>query len=304
MIQTPVQSALTRIVYLNGDFIPQDEAKVSILDRGFLFGDSIYEVIPVYQGVPFRLPQHLARLRGGLDAIELATPYSDEDWTDIIIQLVAQNGHGNQSLYLQVTRGITGPRSHAIPTNITPTVLVMSSLLSTPMLEQVETPQTQSAICVNDFRWGHCNIKTTSLLANVMLRQQAQHAGVDEAILIRNGQLTEGAASNIFVVKDGVVRTPPEGPNLLGGITRDLLIEIMAQHYIECRQEPISQQALADADEIWVTSSTKEIAPLVSLDGSPINQGLPGPLWKTVAKHYIAFKRALCAPTHSKQDKS
>ncbi|MBV1870350.1 MAG: D-amino acid aminotransferase [Gammaproteobacteria bacterium] len=299
-MQTPVESALTRFVYLNGEFIPQDEAKVSVLDRGFLFGDSIYEVIPVYQGVPFRLPEHLARLRSCLDSIALTTPCSDEDWTKIITQLIAHNGHGNQSLYLQVTRGTTDLRSHTIPPNITPTVLVMSSLLSTPTLEHIETPQTLSAICVNDFRWGHCDIKTTSLLANVMLSQQAQHAGVDEAILLKDGQLTEGAASNIFVVKDGVVHTPPKGPNLLGGITRDLLIEIMAQHHIEYRQEPVSRQALVDADEIWVTSSTKEIAPIVSLDGTPVNNGLPGPLWKTVAKHYIAFKRALCTPTHSK----
>ncbi|MBL4607766.1 MAG: D-amino acid aminotransferase [Pseudomonadales bacterium] len=292
MIKTPRNS----VVYLNGSFIPQQDAKISILDRGFLFGDSIYEVIPVYQGVPFRLSQHLQRLHYSLDAIKLVTPFTDEAWTEIIHSLVAHNGHGSQSIYLQITRGAASTRDHAIPADIKPTVLLMSSPLSTPSLEHVEAPSALTAICVNDFRWGHCDIKSTSLLANVMLRQQAQEAGVDEAILIRNGQLTEGSASNVFIVKDQIVLTPPKSEYLLGGITRDLLIEIMAQHHIECRQESIPQQALVEADEIWVTSSAKELAPLTSLDGLAINQGLPGPLWKKVAELYISFKRQLCVP--------
>ena len=202
MIQPPIQALQHPIVFLNGSFVPQQDAKISILDRGFLFGDSIYEVIPVYQGLPFRLPQHLTRLRSCLDAIQLSSPYSDQQWTDIIDQLVAHHGHGNQSIYLQVTRGATNTRDHAIPIGISPTVLLMSSPLTTPSLEHIENPQTLTATCVNDVRWSHCDIKTTSLLANVMLRQQAQQAGVDEAILIREGLLTEGSASNIFIVKD------------------------------------------------------------------------------------------------------
>jgi D-alanine transaminase len=172
----------------------------------------------------------------------------------------------------------------------------MSSPLSTPSLEQIKNPQALAAICVDDYRWSHCDIKTTSLLANVMLHQQAQEAGVDEALLIRDGQLTEGSASNIFIVKDQVVLTPPKSQYLLGGITRDLLIEIMAQHHIQYRQETISQQALFEADEIWLTSSAKEVAPLISLDGKPIGNGQTGPLWEKVAGLYIAFKRELCGP--------
>lgn len=291
-----IKAAQNRVVYLNGEFIPQQEAKVSILDRGFLFGDSIYEVIPVYQGVPFRLQQHLQRLRYCLDAIKLASPHSDQQWADIIGRLVAHNGRGNQSIYLQVTRGAASTRSHSTPDDIQATTLLMSSPLSTPSLEQVENPQTQTGICVNDYRWSHCDIKTTSLLANVMLYQQAQDAGVDEALLIRDGLLTEGSASNLFIVKDQVVLTPPKSQHLLGGITRDLLIEIMAQHHIEYRQEAISQQALFEADEIWLTSSAKEVAPLISLDGKLINKGQAGPVWKKVAALYIAFKRELCEP--------
>lgn len=296
-----IKAAQNRVVYLNGEFIPQQEAKVSILDRGFLFGDSIYEVIPVYQGVAFRLPQHLQRLRYCLNAIELSSPrsclhWTDQQWADIISRLVALNGHGNQSIYLQVTRGTASTRNHAIPDDIQATVLLMSSPLSTPSLEQIDNPQTLTGICANDYRWSHCDIKTTSLLASVMLHQQALHAGVDEALLIRDGQLTEGSASNLFIVKNQVVLTPPKSQYLLGGITRDLLIEIMAQHHIEYRQEAISQQALFEADEIWVTSSAKEVAPLISLDGKSINKGQPGPVWKKVAALYIAFKRELCEP--------
>lgn len=289
-------SAPERFVYLNGAYLRQQDATVSVFDRAFLFGDSVYEVIPVYNGQPFRLTEHLRRLNDSLTAIRLKISLSHAEWTAILERVITLNGSGHQSLYVQVTRGVAAIRDHAFPEHSAPTVLVLSSPLNPPSEQYLRQPKTLNAICLEDIRWTRCDIKATSLLANVLLRQQALDAQADEALLIRDGELTEGAASNIFMVKDGLVFTPPKSRFLLGGITRDLLIELMAQHHIECRQSTVTETDLHVADEIWLSSSSRELAPITRLDGRPVGTGQAGPLWKIVARLFYDYRQALCEP--------
>jgi D-alanine transaminase len=278
------------ITYLNGDYTPLSKAKVSVLDRGFIFGDGVYEVIPVYGGRPFRLPHHLQRLRDSLDAIRIANPLSDADWGEVIQKVVADNGGGDQSVYLQVTRGVAR-RDHSFPADTPPTVLVMSSELVAPSYEEVA--RGIEAVTMVDIRWLHCHIKAISLLPNVLFRQAAIDAGASEAILLRDGLATEGAASNLFMVKDGVIATPPKGSKLLPGITRDLLVELARAHGLAVEERDISEQELRQADEIWMSSSTKEVVPVLSLDGAPVGDGRPGPLWRRMYELYQALKADL-----------
>jgi D-alanine transaminase len=276
-------------VYLNGEFMPLGEAKVSVLDRGFIFGDSIYEVIPVYGGRLFRLPHHLQRLERSLAAIKLKNPLTHPQWQQLLEELVRRNGDGEQSLYLQVSRGAAA-RELAIPAGTQPTLFVMSDPV--PRVEVATLRRGLCAISVRDNRWERCDIKTTSLLPNVLLRQQAVEAGVDEAIIVREGEVTEGTASNIFVVSGGIVATPAKGRHLLPGITRDLVVELCAHHGIQCEERHIDEQALLEAEEIWLTSSSREIMPLIELNQRPVANGRPGPIWEKLISHYQAYKQA------------
>lgn len=276
------------VVYLNGDYIPADEAKVSVLDRGFIFGDGVYEVIPVYGGRLFRLPHHLQRLQNGLDALRLPSPLAPTAWEGVLHELVQRNGGGDQSLYLQVTRGVA-PRDHRFPDPCVPTLYAMSH----PLQEMdISTQQGMKAITVEDIRWHRCDIKTIALLPNILLRQQAYDQGAGEALLVRDGQVTEGAASNLLMVKDGVIITPPKNNLLLPGITRDLILEIAEQHGIPYQERAITASELQQADELWVSSSTKEIIPLIELDGVTVGDGLPGPAWRQITALYLAYKQA------------
>jgi len=275
-------------VYLNGEYLPADEAKISVLDRGFIFGDGVYEVIPVYGGRLFRGPHHLQRLNNGLEAIRISNPLSEESWIDILEGLVQQNGGGDQSLYLQVTRGIA-PRDHRFPEPITPTIFAMS----TPLAE-VELKQQQgiSAVTLEDNRWLRCNIKSISLLPNILLKQQAYDAEGGEALLVRDGYVTEGAASNIIMVKGDTLITPPQSNHLLPGITRDLVIELCRIHNVPHELRPITKEELFAADEVWVTSSTKEIIPVVTIDERPVGDGKIGDSWRTMTHLYREYKQA------------
>jgi len=279
------------IVYLNGEFLPKDEARVSVLDRGFLFGDGVYEVIPVYGGRLFRLEQHLDRLDQSLAGIRLANPHTRPEWRQIIGQLVELQGGGDQSAYLQVTRGAAPKRDHAFPTDVRATVFAMSSPL-TPNPPEV-AQQGVAAITLEDIRWKYCHIKAVTLLANVLLRQQALDGGAVESILIRDGEVTEGAASNVFIVRAGELLTPPKGPFLLPGITRDLILELAAANGIPHREAAITEADLASAAEIWVTSSTREILPVTTLNGVPVGNGKPGPQWTRMAALFQAYKECL-----------
>lgn len=273
------------IVYLNGEFLPLDQAKVSALDRGFLFGDGVYEVIPVYGGRPFRLEEHLRRLNGSLEGIRLEPPLSAADWGRIFTHLII--GDHDQSIYLQVTRGAAPKRDHAFPAGVAPTVFAMCSPIAPIPVEGVKV------ITLEDIRWQWCHIKAVTLLPNVLLRQQAVDRGCAEAILVREGFAEEGAASNLFAVVDGVLRTPPKSHAILPGITRDLVLELAQANGIPAEERRITMKELREAGEIWLTSSTREILPVIELDGQKVGAGEPGPIWKRMNAIYQAYKQQL-----------
>jgi len=280
------------IAYLNGDYLPVEQAKVSVLDRGFIFGDGVYEVIPAYGGHLFRLEQHLQRLSNSLEGIHLDNPLALSQWQQIIEEVVKRNDDNNQdqSIYLQVTRG-AAKRDHVFPDEISQTIFVMSS----PMQAVSEEKLTKGicAISHEDIRWRYCHIKSIALLPNTLMRQIAREAGADEAILNRDGNITEGAASNVFIVKDGKIITPAKDECLLPGITRDLVLEIAAEAKLNYAEADISPEQLQNADEIWLTSSTKEILPVTQLDGKAVGNGKPGPCWKDMLARYQEHKKLL-----------
>ena len=278
------------MIYLNGQYMPIEEAKISVLDRGFIFGDGVYEVIPVYSRRAFRLPEHLRRLQHSLDGIKLANPHSDAEWTRIIGELVARNNGDDQYLYLHITRG-AARRDHAFPSPpVTPTVFMMSSPLSTPPAELLQSGI--ACITASDNRWLRCDIKSIALLPNVLLRQMAVDAGCAETILIRNNEfMTEGAASNIFVVKNGKLLAPPKDNLMLPGITYDVVLEIAAASGIPHEVRRVMQEELFAADELLLTSSTKEVLAITQLDGQPVGSGKPGAMFARLHALYQDFKR-------------
>lgn len=279
------------IVYLNGKYQPVEEATVSVMDRGFLFGDGVYEVIPVFGNKMLRLDGHLARLQNSLDRISLANPYSNDEWTKIFSDLLEKNNGEDRAVYLQISRGAYAKRDLSVNRDYPPTVFAMVLQVTPPNIKAISSGI--SAITVDDFRWGACDIKSTSLVANVMLRQQASDADVEDAILIRNGVVTEGTASNVFIVKDGVLITPPTGRLLLPGITRDLVIEIAKNNAILVEEREIQEAELYTADEIWMTSSTREIAPVIKLNDKAVSDGVAGKMWKRVVDLYQHYKQVL-----------
>ena len=276
---------------LNGTFLPLEDACVPVMDRGFLFGDGVYEVIPVYGGKLFRLAHHLQRLGNSLDAVRIGNPLSDTEWETMLRELVHRNEGTDQAVYLQVTRGVAAKRDHAFPADTRPTLFAMSTPMATAV--DIDSIIGITAITLPDIRWKHCNIKAITLLPNVMLRQQAVDAGAAEAILIKDGYAIEGAASNIFIVKDGLLVTPPNGPALLPGITRDLILELADAHTIPFREADITAAELFNADEIWLTSSTREISPVTRLDDTVISAGKPGLLWRRMLTLYQDCKTAI-----------
>ncbi len=275
-------------VYLNGRLVPRNEAQVSVLDRGFLFGDGVYEVIPVYNRQLFHLEQHLLRLQHSLAGIRLVNPHTASAWGEILRQLIADQEWADQSIYLQITRGYAPLREHIFPKSTVPTVFVMANPLTPPSDAELKTGVT--AITVRDVRWERCDIKAITLLANALARQEALERDAYEAILIRAGLATEGAASNLFIVRDGVICTPPKGPLLLPGITRDVVLELAAEHHLTTHETDIRVEHLTTAEEIWLTSSTREVLPVTRLDDKPVGSGLPGPIWTQMQRLYQAFK--------------
>jgi D-alanine transaminase len=276
---------------LNGVFLPLDQAHVSVMDRGFLFGDGVYEVIPVYGGKLFRLGHHLRRLQNSLDAIRIGNPLADKGWESMLEQLVVSNEGRDQTVYLQVTRGVAPRRDHAFPVDSRPTVFAMC----TPCLvsRDIDHEPGVSAITLPDIRWQYCNVKAITLLPNILLRQQAIDAETAEAILLKDGYAIEGAASNIFIVVDGTLKTPPNSSALLPGVTRDLILELAKANDIPCREADITVEELAGADEIWLTSSTREISPVIRLDNRPVGNGKPGALWNHMIRLYQNYKEAV-----------
>lgn len=276
-------------VYLNGQFLPADQAQVSVFDRGFLLGDGVYEVIPVYQGHCFELDAHLQRLQASLDGVRMKNPMTSQQWQNMIEELITLNGGGDQSLYLQVTRGVA-PRDHVFPTGVEPSAFAMSN-----PLQAVPDKYKQNgikAITLPDIRWANCHIKAITLLPNSLLKQQAQEAGAQEALLIRDGYLTEGAASNAYVIINGTIYTSPKDEKVLPGITREVVVKLALENGIPLVEEAVTEEQLHHADEIWMSSSTKEVLPITVLDDKAVGEGKPGPVWQKMDSLYQQYKQS------------
>jgi D-alanine transaminase len=279
---------MSQTVFLNGRFLPIEQAYIPVLDRGFIFGDGVYEVIPVYSRHAFRLREHLTRLEQSLAGLRLANPYSLDIWEKLVRELIASSEEDDQSVYLHVTRGVA-PRDHAFPKDTAPTVFIMSNPLITPSREQCKNGV--SAISAVDIRWDRCDIKATSLLPNVLLRQLAVDAGAAETVLFRDGMLTEGSASNIFAVENGVILAPPKDKHMLPGITYDLVLELAQANSIGTEVAYHAEARIRAADELWITSSTREILAITSLDGKAIGDGKPGPIFHRMYALYQEYKK-------------
>jgi D-alanine transaminase len=278
-------------VYLNGEFLRVDEAKVSVLDRGFIFGDGIYEVVPVYQGKAFRMAEHLNRLDRSLAALRITPPMDRAGWVDLIEQLLARTTLDTCIVYLQVTRGVA-KRDHQFPaTPVTPTVFGMISPWSPPPAAQ--RTQGLTAISIPDERWLHCEIKSVSLLGNVLAKQQAVDANADEVVQFRDGYLTEGSSTNIWVVSGGKLLAPPKNNLILEGIRYGLMGELAEAAGIPFESRRISQQEVESADELMLSSATKEVLAIVTLDGKPVGSGKPGPVFEQLRAGYDARIAAL-----------
>lgn len=285
----------TQLIYLNGDYLPLNEARVSVLDRGFIFGDGVYEVIPVYAGKPLRFEHHMQRLQNSLNAIRIENPLSNNEWREIIDKLITDTdskypNRQDQSVYLHITRGVA-QRDHSFPQATKTTVFVMSNIMHPVNPELLKTGV--AAVTLDDIRWKYCDIKAIALLPNILLRQQAVDAGATEAILIRDGKMTEGAASNVFIVSDGIIKTPPKNQNLLPGITRDLVVEIAIENNMPVEEVAITEKEFLNADEIWLTSSTKEILPVTTINQQAVNTGKPGRVWQDMHEKYQNYKEKL-----------
>ena len=280
---------MTARVFLNGEWLAPEAARVSVMDRGFLFGDGVYELVPAYSRRLFRLDQHLGRLQKSLDGIQLENPYRVDEWRGFVARLASEAEWEDLSIYIQVTRGPMAVRNHAFPKQVRPTVLAMAEPMNTPPAVQRE--RGIAAVSAADIRWLRCDLKTTSLLANCLLRQMAVAAGCVETVLFRDGFLTEGSASSIFVVRDGVLLAPIKNHLMLPGITYDVVLELAAQHGLAHQVRDVTEAETRTADELWLCSSTKEVLPIVMLDGHPVGAGgAPGPLFARMYAWYQEFK--------------
>jgi len=284
------------ICYLNGEYLPLREARISPLDRGFLFGDAVYEVLPVYRGRMFRFREHFDRLARSLDAIRIPAPHSHEQWLALLEALIQRNGGGDMYVYVQVTRGMEYGRNHAFPQHVTPSVFALAAPL--PALTEEVRMHGCAAITLEDFRWGRCDIKTTALLANVLMKQRAVDAGAQEAIIVRDGEVLEGSSASVFVVRDGILATPPNGPRILAGTTRDTVLELAAAapgalglSQIEIRSIGIDE--LRAADEVWLSAATRDVLPVSRIDGHPVGAGRPGPCWQAMSRAFQDLRARL-----------
>jgi len=281
-------------VFLNGQYLPKAEAKISPMDRGFLFGDGIYEVIPSYAGRCVGLRGHLARLQQGLAAIGMAMPVPFDELQAMIQQLIDLNGRGNLGIYLHISRGTDSKRFHAFPEHIAPTIFAYAFAIAPEPIPDKTKVKGYKVVSTADLRWQRCHIKSTSLLGNVLHFQQGYAQGVDETILFNEqGFLTEASACNVFIVKAGEILTPPLDHQLLPGITRQLLLAILEKDgNLPFAVRPVSMQEVRDADEIWLTSSSKEIAPVIEMDAKPVGKGRVGDMWLAAQTLFSANKYA------------
>jgi D-alanine transaminase len=277
--------------YLNGEYLPLEQARISPLDRGFLYGDGVYEVMPVYGGRPFRLQAHCARLTRSLGEIRMGDPHSRAEWSDIFATLIARNGGGDQYVYWQVTRGAERGRNHAPLPDIPRTVFAFCAPL--PVASPAVFEKGVSCVTADDTRWARCDVKSVALLANVLLRQLAVDADAAETILLRNGELMEASASTVHVVIGGELRTPPNSRKILPGTTRGVVEELAARTGVPYRAVAVSETELRRAEEVWISAATREVQPVTTLDGTPVGTGRPGALWRRVYDEFQRWKQEL-----------
>jgi D-alanine transaminase len=263
--------------WLNGAMLPLAEARISPLDRGFLFADGVYEVIPVHRGRPFRLRAHLQRLGASLAAIGLPDPHDELEWQSILQQLAAAAGGAEMLLYVQVTRGTEASRNHLFPRPASPTVFAFASPYPLPSAKTLD--EGLGAITLEDIRWARCDIKSIALLANVLLRQEAADRGADEALLVRDGLLLEGSSSSVLLCIGGTLVTPPNDHRILPGTSRDAVLEL-AQGWLPSQVCPLEARELASCDEVWIASAGRGVLPVTRIDGAAVGAGRPGPLWR------------------------
>lgn len=275
------------LCYLNGGFLPLSEARISPLDRGFLFGDGGYEVIPVHARRPFRFEAHMRRLQATLDGIRLPNPHTPEEWRGILGRIIREADFPDQSLYVQVTRGADTRRDMAFPKGVPPTVFAFAAPLSSPTPQQRQDGV--AAITAEDIRWERCDLKAITLLPNILLRQQSIEAGCAETILIRDGYLTEGTSSSVFIVRNGVILAPPQSHHVLAGTTYDLILELAAQYEVPHEIRPVGEAELVSADEVWIASSSRGVLPVTRLNGLPVGDGRPGPIARQMHACFSLF---------------
>jgi D-alanine transaminase len=279
------------ICYLNGEYLPLGDAKISVLDRGFIFGDGVYEVVPAYNRKPFCMEEHLARLKRSLDALSIPNPHSDEEWKRIILRLIEQHPANDQFVYFQVTRGVA-KRDHAFPKDVKPTLFAMTSPFAPPAGETLE--KGVSVITTIDNRWLRCEIKSVALLGNVLKRQEAVEAGVIEVVMFRDGMLTEGSATNIYAVIGGTVIAPPRDNKILAGIRYGLMARLCEAAGVPYEVRPVTKAEFLAADEMLMSSATKEVLPITTCDEQPVHGGKPGPVWQKLFLAYQAEKMKQC----------
>lgn len=284
------------VAYVNGEFLPLAQARVPVLDRGFLFADGVYEVIPVYDGKPFTLAEHLQRLERSLSEIRIANPHTREQWTALVQRLIRENIPAgtpggrlpSQLVYLQVTRGASSGRGHAFPENIKPTVVGLCNAMPSHGADSLRDGV--SAITQPDIRWGRCDIKSIALLPNILATQAAREQNCNETIFHRDGRVTEGASSNVFALIGGIVTTTPRSEEILAGITR-IVLDLLRAASVKTQERSMTLEELRGAPEIWITSATREVLPVTLLDGKPVGDGKPGPLWQQAHTLFQDFKR-------------
>lgn len=279
------------ICHLDGEWMSLREARISPLDRGFLFGDGVYEVVPVFLGRPFRFAEHFDRLTRSATALRIPDPHSRGEWRELVSELMARNGGGDLYVYVQLTRGAEYGRNHAPPANLKPTVFAFAAPL--PTLSDRQRSEGLACITTEDLRWARCDIKSVALLGNVMARHDAALAGADEAILLKAGQLREASASTVHVIRDGVILTPPNSNEILPGTTRTVVEELADRLGLPCRTRAISETELRGADEIWLSAATRNVSPVSRLDGKPVGSGRPGQIWQRVAQGFDELQREL-----------
>jgi D-alanine transaminase len=277
--------------YLNGEYLPLKEARVSPLDRAFLFGDAVYEVVPVYDARPFRLRQHLERLDRSLAGIRMKPALSHGDWAHVCQQLISRNDAVDAYLYMQVTRGAEYGRNHAWPEGLKPTVFAYCSAMDALAPQMVE--EGVAAVTAPEIRWARRDIKSTALLGNILLKKLAADQGAFETIMLENGELTEGSSTTVHVIKDGVIHTPPNSQRILPGTTRDVVTELAALLSIRTQVGPIGEAQLRGADEIWLAFATRGVLPVTKLDGAAVGSGKPGPLFNRMHLAFVNYAKDL-----------